>query len=929
MDADLTRRAHAIFTAALSETGDAREAAVAAACAGDAALEARVRRLLAAAARSNGFLESSPLAAAAPSLAGLVPDAVGNYLVVGVLGVGGMATVYEAVQESPRRRVALKVMHQGLSHTDAYLRFRFETQALARLHHPGIAQIYEAGAAQMGQSSPAPFFAMELVEGALPITAYAARHALDIRQRVRLLAAACDAVVHGHQNGIIHRDLKPGNILVGADGRVKVIDFGIARAVDAGPLTSSLAGSAARAPTARIDPHALMGTLNYMSPEQVADPAGIDIRADVYALGVVLYELVAERTPHDLSRCSIPEAVRIISENDPPRVGTIERRAAGDLEAIIDKAMRKHRVQRYDTVEALAADLRRYLDLRPTLARPPSTAGHLARFARRNRALTAAIAAACVSLVAGIVVSSRLAVLASRARDEAVARAQELEAVAGLQESVLAGINAEAMGRQIGEELQAVSSRASAPSGAPAALPRDVNFTSIAVAALRETLLRTYADNIGKRFADQPVLRARMLMRLADTMRKLSLYSDAEPVVRDAITYRTAALGPDHPDTLAARQALGSLLSSMDRLDEALAIAKDAHERLERTLGPDDPLTLRAAATLGGVHWRRAEAQSAGEVWESVLAAQRRVLGDDDPATISTLSNLGMVHAEMGHPDRAEACWREVLDRRGRLYGSDSPEYALVLGNLGVLLQDQGRLDEARAMIEQTLQVHRRRDGDRHDATLTTVAQLAALHVDAGDLAAAEPLMRECYEGRLSLHGPSHRSTLRAQTFLAATLHERGSNDEADRLVADGLSRMRTLLGDSHPDTILAIVVASATALTAGRIQEATALGDEAVTRGRASRQMGPGSLGRILLTRGESLLEAADPAAQSMLEAAYAELETSVGRPHPSTRRAALALARFHDRAHTKDPGAGHDAKALQWRDRASTSSTKPPSDN
>ena len=158
-----------------------------------------------------------------------IPDAVGNYLVVGVLGVGGMATVYEAIQEDPKRTVALKVMNQGIANSDAYIRFRFETEMLARLHHPGIAQIYEAGAAQLGQESPAPFFAMELVANAVPITIYVKNHDLPLRSRLEMFTSVCDAVHHGHQHGVIHRDLKPANVLIDGEGRSKVIDFGVAR----------------------------------------------------------------------------------------------------------------------------------------------------------------------------------------------------------------------------------------------------------------------------------------------------------------------------------------------------------------------------------------------------------------------------------------------------------------------------------------------------------------------------------------------------------------------------------------------------------------------------------------------------------------------------------------------------------------------------
>jgi serine/threonine protein kinase len=408
MTADAAKRAHAIFSRAMELDGDQRDAMVQEACGDDPDTLKRVRRLLRAAERSTGFLEAPAMAARAEP-APTLPDAVGNYLVVGVLGEGGMATVYEAVQESPHRRVALKVLHRSISHTDALLRFRLEAQTLARLHHPGIAQIYEAGTAQLGQPVPSPFFAMELIPDALSITRYAETRALTLRDRLTMFASVCDAVLHGHQNGIIHRDLKPANVLVGSDGRPKVIDFGIARTVNAGDL----------AITNTRDARQLIGTLNYMSPEQCTDPAGIDVRSDVYSLGVLLYELVTGALPHDLSRCSVPQAVRTIAEEHPPPASALRREAAGDLDAIIAMAMHKDRTRRYAGAGALDADIRRSLSNLPIEARRTTALDHARRFARRNPPLVAAIAAAAALLVIGTAVSTRFAYTASVARDAA------------------------------------------------------------------------------------------------------------------------------------------------------------------------------------------------------------------------------------------------------------------------------------------------------------------------------------------------------------------------------------------------------------------------------------------------------------------------------------------------------------------------------
>ncbi len=383
-----------------------RRAFAARACEGDRGLLERVLRLLDAADESCAFLDEPALDALRAPPEPAIPDAVGNYLIIGVLGSGGMATVYEAVQDKPKRRVALKVMRQSMTQRESYLRFRLETEVLARLSHPGIAQIYESGAAQLKHGPPAPFFAMELVHGALSLTTYADNNALAVRERVAMLASVCDAVHHGHQHGVIHRDLKPGNVLVDGEGRAKVIDFGVARAVEDDD-----------SPTRASDSRHLIGTLNYMSPEQCDASGDIDIRTDVYSLGVLLYELLCGRLPHDLSALPLPAALNtILAERPrPPDLPAIPRRR--DLEAIILKAIDKQPDRRYDGASALASDLRRWLESQPISARPAGIADQCALFARRNPGLVAGGAALAASIILVAAISTMFAMRLSEEVD--------------------------------------------------------------------------------------------------------------------------------------------------------------------------------------------------------------------------------------------------------------------------------------------------------------------------------------------------------------------------------------------------------------------------------------------------------------------------------------------------------------------------------
>jgi non-specific serine/threonine protein kinase/serine/threonine-protein kinase len=613
--------------------------------------------------------------------------------VIRLIGQGGMGAVYEAEQEHPRRTVALKIIKPGMASPELLRRFEQETQALGRLQHPGIAQIYEAGTADTG-FGPQPYFAMEYIRGR-SLVKYADELKLDTRARLEIMARVCDAVQHAHQRGLIHRDLKPGNILVDESGQPKIVDFGVARLTDQDTQAATQSGAGQ-----------LIGTLAYMSPEQVlADPLEIDTRSDVYALGVILYELLAGRLPYDTSN-KLHEALSAIREEDPARLSSVDHGYRGDIETIVAKALEKDKSRRYDSAAEMAADIRRYLTDDPITARPPSVAYQLQKFTRRHKALVMGVAGVFLVLVTGIAASIWQAARTGRERDRAVQaedkarmerdRATTAEHTANAERDRAAA--AETLAQRERDAAVAEKHRADTEAETAKAL-NDFLGADLLAASFQsgsyifqpgsyipvhpdpDITVRVALDNavsrISGRFQTKPLVEAALRETIARAYGNLNAYAEAEKQLKRAIELRQPLQGKGHPETLRSMDGLGQALSMDGKAQEAADQLKKVLEELPYGT-PEHTNVVREIAEA----YRLGRLFPDAEAFLRGLLAKDRHRGNPDDTAVQTHVDLLVSLYRNWIPEpkysEAETVLNEVLAQLRRTRGVD---YNRVLRN--------------------------------------------------------------------------------------------------------------------------------------------------------------------------------------------------------------------------------------------------------
>ncbi|HEX7070801.1 MAG TPA: serine/threonine-protein kinase, partial [Rhodothermales bacterium] len=623
---------------------------------------------------------------------------IGPYRLLRVIGQGGMGTVYLAERADGQfeRKVALKLGRFGMLDGALVHRFLNERQILARLDHPHIAHLYDGGISESIPGLPGearPWFAMEFVEG-VPIDAYCREKDLSVDDRLRLFCDVCAAVQFAHQNLVVHRDLKPSNILVDFGGVVKLLDFGI----------SKLMAGADEGESAQTRTEARVMTPDYASPEQVLG-GRITTATDVYALGIILYELLTERRPYDVGTLTASEIARVICEQPPPRPSAVvrgddrlRRRLSGDLDTIVLRALQKDPERRYPYAAQLLEDIRRHLDGLPVQARPDRLGYRAYKFVRRHRLGVAAAALVVLSLATGVVGIAWQARIAARERDQAQLEAAKSEEVAGFLEDLF---------------------NASDPY-----MPRETDRPD----TLRvRDFLRRGSERIRMELRDQPAVRARMLNVAGNAYRSLGLLDDALELVHEALAIRhTPGVATERDlaeslHSLALIQSdVGAYDSARTHFDQSIAILRQQPEAPDRTL----------AATLVdyGILLREMEEMPAAEAaLREALAIQKRIVGREHLDVANTLSALGSMFVLLAQPDSAARYIDEALQIRRRLLGESHP---LVSGSLlasGILYRDRGELDRADPLLREALRIRQTTLGERHLETATALYELAFL----------------------------------------------------------------------------------------------------------------------------------------------------------------------------------------------------------
>ena len=768
---------------------------------------------------------------------------IGPYTLLRALGEGGMGVVYLAHQKTPvDRRVALKLIKQGMDTREVIARFEAERQALAVMNHPGIARVFDGGVTEDGR----PFFVMELVEGE-PITQFCDRHRLSIEGRIALVTAVCRAVQHAHQKGVIHRDLKPSNVLVTMqDGKPspKVIDFGIAKAVSE-PLTDN---------TFATQAGVWIGTPAYMSPEQLGlGGLDVDTRSDIYSLGVVLYELLVgvrpyeeRKTPHGLGMIDAlregdapapgtrlktlqPDLQRAIAAARQTQVSALHRELATDLGWIVGKAIEKDRSRRYDTVNGLAADLERYLTDQPVIARAPSTSYRMRKFVARHRAGVAAAAVILALILSSTVIIAAQAARVASERDRATLEAARATSINQFLREMLSSANPWGEGSRQMTVIDALAaaerridvSLADQPEVA-VAVKRTIGdaYSGLGEFARAERLLNAAVEATRPHPARRAEL-AETLLALGAVFQQSGRLDDSTRVHREGLDLARSA--GDRPLIARAQQGLAEALREQGQFKEAETQATDALRLATEVHGEASAETARAYDTLSNVVNQSGDSVRAESLARKAVDLRRQVRGPGHPEVGLALSNLGAVLLQRGNFEGAASTFAEAVDVLQASLGDTHPAVAVANENMSNALMRLNRLDESAVRLEEVLRVRRAMLGDDSMAVGRTLHNMGVVYVRAGQLDKAESRLNEARVRLERALGPDHPEIAAVVRNQGGLYERRGDLVRAEALYREALSRNLRQLGEKNASTAVSAAVLAKVLVAQRRYPEAEA----------------------------------------------------------------------------------------------------------
>jgi eukaryotic-like serine/threonine-protein kinase len=861
-------RLQGIFEAAALLTGDERERFLVENCAGSAERRAQVESLLAAlqtATRGEGIVGAtaySVLEARLPE-----PGArVGSYLITGIVGRGGMGVVYRAVRAdgSFQKEVAIKMASSGLLSPEQRERFLRERQLMAALDHPNIARLLDGGATEEGL----PYVVMELVDGR-PLHRYCDDNKLDVRQKIELLLPVIRAVAYAHSRLVVHRDLKPENILVTASGEPKLLDFGIAKALepDRQGLDFSQTVDAAR-----------LLTPAYASPEQIQGKA---ITTDVYQLGAVLYHLLTGRRLFDLSSTRAAELERAICDQEPARPGL-----DADLDRIVLHCLEKEPARRYSSAAALADDLERYLKGFPIAARSPSAAYLARKFVERYRWLVALGALCVLLLIAGTVWLSvdarRLALERNQARIE-LARS---ERVSHLLETVFEGADPETA-RGTNPTARELLDRGTID------VTQNLGAEPAVQASLYLTLGRVYSslgvydksldlfDRAVKlseqQFGPNSAELANALDEESIAAMELDKLGQAQREAERALRIRQQIGSGDSVETGQALKVLGRNLWRKGDLKESETYLRSALAMLEKTRGANSPELIDTLRYLGYTLRDEGNAQEAYTLFLRTYTIYKAAYGDSDLRTSDAMNSTGQILNVMGRYDEAESYFRRALAIRRRVLGPDHPSIAVTENNLASLLEDKGDFDEAEKLYLDAIRIQTASNGPGSLEVAIDNNNLASLYEEEKKYKLAEPLFRASLEARRKIYGPDHFVVARAENNLGRLLTEEDKYREAQSLLLSALALRKKAYGENHPETARTYVALGDLEEALHHPAEAESDLRRAVSIDRARYPSGHPSLASALVALGEFLLSQKrdKEAAEVLTEAVNMERKT------------------------------------------------------